>query len=199
MGNLARTIMKKTLPITLALFATLPAGAREFGTAVAMTDRGSATYYVQARFAEGVPQPLMVDTGSGYATINENTLEQLRAVNGAVYVKDLAGIMADGSEMTLPVYRVSRLDIGCCCPVRDVEVAVFPGSTRQILGLSALKNVAPFALSLHPPSLTLSHCEVEPRSLTSSDPLSSGHPRAKSDAHHNGTGLIKTASPIRLR
>ncbi|MGH8508228.1 MAG: retroviral-like aspartic protease family protein [Gammaproteobacteria bacterium] len=160
-----------------------------------MTDRGLETYYVQARFAEGVPQPLMVDTGSGYATINENTLEQIRAVKGAVYVKNLAGIMADGSEMALPVYRVSRLDIGCCCTVRDVEVAVFPGSTRQILGLSALKNVAPFALSLDPPSLTLSHCEVEPRSSTSSDPLSAGHTRAKSDTRPNASGLIKTASP----
>lgn len=159
-----------------------------------MTDRGSATYYVQARFAEGVPQHLMVDTGSGYVTINENTLEQIRAVNGAVHVKNLAGIMADGSEMTLPVYRVSKLDIGCCCTVRDVEVAVFPGSTRQILGLSALKNVAPFALSLDPPSLTLSHCESKLQSPTSSDPLSSGHPRA-SDARHNASGLIKTASP----
>lgn len=102
----------------------------------------------------------MVDTGSGYMTINETTLALLEKQGRATYVKDLTGIMADGSRKTVPIYRISSINIGCCCVVRDVEAAVFPGTKRQILGLSALKKVAPFAVSMQPPSLLLSNCEV---------------------------------------
>jgi hypothetical protein len=51
-----------------------------------------------------------------------------------------------------------------------VEAAVFPGKTRQILGLSALKKAAPFIFSMDPPNLVLSNCTgvaTHPEKLTS--------------------------------
>jgi hypothetical protein len=39
------------------------------------------------------------------------------------------------------------------------SVTVMPGSTRNILGLSALRRVAPFTLDLEPARLTLSGCD----------------------------------------
>ena len=150
----------KALVFTLILFSALPAHATEFGTTVPMTERGSETYYVPVTFEGAAGHDLMVDTGSGYVTINETTLRRLRERGKAHYVKRLAGIMADGSEIVVPVYRITSLNIGCCCTIRDVEAAVFPGSERQILGLSALKKVAPFALSIDPPHLILSHCKA---------------------------------------
>jgi hypothetical protein len=68
-------------------------------------------------------------------------------------------ILADGSEMTVPVYFVGRIRIGDSCWLNDVEAAVFAGKSRQILGLSALRKTAPFIFSVDPPSLALSQCD----------------------------------------
>lgn len=123
-----------------------------------MQDRGVATFYVQGHVDGFGSAPFMVDTGSGYTTINERTLDALRSNGNAQYVKNLTGIMADGSRTALPVYLISSIDIGGHCLVRNIEVAVFPGRSRQILGLSTLRKVSPFIFSLDPPRLTLSNC-----------------------------------------
>ena len=70
----------------------------------------------------------------------------------------LVGILADGTRKVVPIWSVSSLNIGGNCHLVDVEAAVFPGRTRQILGLTALKKAAPFTLSFEPPELTLSRC-----------------------------------------
>jgi len=66
--------------------------------------------------------------------------------------------MADGSQLTVPIYRIGGVVIGAECWLSDVEAAVFPGSTRFILGLSGLRQAAPFIFSLDPPQLVLSNC-----------------------------------------
>lgn len=132
--------------------------ADDFDSNVPMLDKGAATYYVAGEILGVGAVDLMVDTGSGYMTINEETLEILRQSGGASYVKDLSGVLANGSTMTVPVYRISQLRIGESCTLRDVEAAVFPGKTRQILGLSALRQAAPFIFSMNPPKLVLSNC-----------------------------------------
>jgi predicted aspartyl protease len=103
---------------------------------------------------------LMVDTGSGYMTINEETLAVLQRRDAATYVKQLRGVLADGSELTVPVYRIARIRLGPECWLADVEAAVFPRDSRQILGLSALRRAAPFIFSVDPPALTLSRCRA---------------------------------------
>ena len=132
--------------------------ATEFAAVVPL--HGGSAYYVSARIGNTADiGDLMLDTGSGYVTINERTLARLQKDGDASYVKDVSGILADGSRRTVPVYNVASISIGCCCVVQDVEAAVFPGATRQILGMSALKKVAPFAVAIDPPNLSLSKCQ----------------------------------------
>ena len=55
----------------------------------------------------------------------------------------------------------------------EVEAAVFAGTTRQILGLSGLRKVAPFVVSVDPPSLVLSNCGSDPAVTASADRMNS--------------------------
>ncbi|MEN8130652.1 MAG: retroviral-like aspartic protease family protein [Pseudomonadota bacterium] len=127
-------------------------------TRVPMHSAGTATYYVQGKIEGYGEIKLLVDTGSGYSAISEDTLDVLRGKGAATYLRELNGIMADGSLRVVPVYLISGINLGGKCMIRSVEVAVFPDDTRPILGLSALKKVAPFVFSLDPPNLLLSRC-----------------------------------------
>ncbi len=68
----------------------------------------------------------MVDTGSGYKTINEEALRTLRDSGGATFVKKLSGILANGATMTVSVYRIDEIRIGTSCTLRDIEVVPLP-------------------------------------------------------------------------
>lgn len=161
--------MKKfftTLAITAALgtavHAANAAETAEFNTTVPMQDKGAATFYVPGQIAGVGDVELMVDTGSGYMTINEVALEKLKAANKARYVKELRGILANGKEMVVPVYALDSVNIGGNCWLQNVEAAVFPGKTRFILGLSALQKASPFIFSMNPANLVLSNCKGAP-------------------------------------
>ena len=140
------------------LFSQVQALATDFTTTIPMRDKGMATYYVEGEIAGVGPIDLLVDTGSGYLTINQAALEDLLRHQRAGFVKELTGILADGSELVVPVYSIESLRIGASCWLRDIEAAVFPGKTRFILGLSALQKAGPFIFDFDPPSLTLSRC-----------------------------------------
>ncbi|HEY9198386.1 MAG TPA: retropepsin-like aspartic protease [Gammaproteobacteria bacterium] len=148
----------------VALLGAWTAGAvaaADFDSHIPMRDKGAATYYVDGEI-QGVGRvDFMVDTGSGFMTINEETLAILQQSGDATYTRDLSGILADGTTKRVPVYRLSEIRIGTACILRDVEAAVFPGKTRQILGLSALRHAAPFIFSMDPPKLVLSNCVPE--------------------------------------
>lgn len=143
---------------TLTAFCTAHGFAADFDTTVPMRDKGAATYYVSVGINDRVVSDFLVDTGSGYVTINGNTLKQLMHENEVMFVKEIAAVMADGSETVVPVYRLASLKLGEGCIIRDVEAAVMPGTPSNILGLSALKKAAPFALSVTPPALSLTNC-----------------------------------------
>ncbi|MGR9074025.1 MAG: retroviral-like aspartic protease family protein [Gammaproteobacteria bacterium] len=147
-----------TVALVTLYLLTPPAQAAQFGTKVPMSKKGTATYYVPVEFDGIAGNDLMVDTGSDYVTINETTLDLLKQRGKVDYVKQVGGIMANGTDIIVSIYRIANLNIGCCCIVHDVEAAVFEGTERQILGLSALKKVAPFALSVDPAHLILSDC-----------------------------------------
>lgn len=161
--------MKKffaTLAVTAALGTTAYAAhateSSEFNTTVPMQDKGAATFYVPGQIAGVGDVELMVDTGSGYMTINEVALKQLKANKKARYVKELRGILANGREMVVPVYALEAVNIGGDCWLENVEAAVFPGKTRFILGLSALQKASPFIFSMEPANLVLSNCKGAP-------------------------------------
>jgi predicted aspartyl protease len=165
--------MRLTLGLALALTASLSlstAWGQQFSTRVSMQEKSAATFYVPGEIAGYGSVELMVDTGSGYMTINEHTLEVLKRRGSARYVKQLRGVLADGAEMVVPVYAIARMSIGCNCWLHDVEAAVFPGKSRQILGLSALRKASPFIFSVDPPALQLSGCDNPPAAETREPP-----------------------------
>jgi len=100
----------------------------------------------------------LVDTGSSYNTIDEQSLTILQAQGRARFVKDLTGILANGQRKRVAVYRIDAIRLGDDCELRDVDVAVFPGRTRHILGLSGLRKAGNFTFSFEPPQLILSGC-----------------------------------------
>ncbi len=150
--------------------------AAELDTTVPMRHGSAATYYVAGYVGGAGETEFMVDTGSGYVTINEVTLEALKDSDRAHYSRNLRGILADGRKLTVPVYVIRSLTIGENCRLRNVEAAVFPGATRQILGLSALKKAAPFTFSFDPPHLTLSNCPRGEALADASETLSPAAP-----------------------
>jgi len=72
-----------------------------------------------------------------------------------------------GSERIIPLYTVKRIQLAGNCEVRDVKVAVLPKSTRRIMGLSALRQLAPFSVSFDPPMLTVNGCQPSTAALES--------------------------------
>lgn len=130
-------------------------------TTVPMHDEGGSTYYVPVSIAGWGTGDFLVDTGASYMAINQTALDSLKANGQAEYVKQLSGTLADGGQIIVPVYRISSVIIGENCMLTDVEAAVFPGNTRNILGLSALRRAAPFQFSVDPPTLKLSGCKVD--------------------------------------
>lgn len=151
-------LVLSTFTALLALTLALNAFATEFNTQVPMRNGGAATFYISAQAGDLQEMDFMVDTGSGYMTINEETLHALQKAEQAQFKRMLQGVLANGSEITVPVYQLKQFNIGGGCLLKDVEAAVFPGKTRQIIGLNALKQAGPFIFSFDPPNLILSNC-----------------------------------------
>ena len=127
-------------------------------TVIPMQEKGARTFYIEARLGGFGKSEFMVDTGSGYTTINEQTLRSLKQSGKATYVKDLLGLLADGSEKRVPVYRLSSFALSDSCEIHDIEVAIFPGTTRHILGLNTLRKMGAFEFSFVPPQLIFKQC-----------------------------------------
>jgi predicted aspartyl protease len=130
----------------------------EFGTSIEMRTKGGTTLYVSGQINGVGTVDWMVDTGSGYLTINEEILARLQAGGHARFVKSQRGRLANGHELEVPIYAIAALSIGDACWLHDIEAAVFPGNTRPILGINVLRQAAPFIFSFDPPRLVLSHC-----------------------------------------
>lgn len=142
----------------LAFFA-LPLQAQDLrAQPIPMHSHGSHTYYIDTKIPGAGEFSMLVDTGSGYSVINEDTLASLLAVGHAEFVSKLRGAMADGSERIIPLYKIASITLGNSCVINNFKAAVLPGNTRQIIGISTLVQAAPFSMSFDPPSLTLSHC-----------------------------------------
>ena len=151
--------MKIWLPMITALWASAGLAENLSSHEIPMETQGSRTFYVQSTIQGSGDAMLLIDTGSGHSVINEETLASLMSSGDATFLKDLRGLMADGSTRIVPLYRISAITLGDGCVIKDVKAAVLPGGTRQILGISALQKAAPFALSFNPPLLHLSNCE----------------------------------------
>jgi predicted aspartyl protease len=118
----------------------------------------TSTYYVDVSVGEQQAEPFLIDTGASHVTVTNEIIEQLAKQGKAVYLRHLSAVLADGTSIDIPVYRVTTLRVGDMCAFQDVEVAVVPDGTRCVLGLSALKHAAPFVFSVDPPQLQVSNC-----------------------------------------
>lgn len=148
---------KVWLLVVSGCFATAAQGA-DYSHEVGMEDSDRHTYYVSVELGELPARRFLVDTGSSHTAIDSDTLRSLQRSGQASYIGNLVGTLADGSERTVPLYRVKRLVIGEGCLVTDVKAAVLPGADRNILGLSVLRRLAPFSMSTNPPTLRVSRC-----------------------------------------
>lgn len=143
--------------LTAPIFAL---ASEPFSYQTPMTEVTSGSYYVEGKFGSGVQSDFLVDTGSGYVALTSATFRKLKRVSEVEFDRQISGRMANGKLVTVPVYRVAVFQLGDCV-LRDVEVTVLAGSDRNILGLSALRKVEPFAMRLNPPTLYLSECSVD--------------------------------------
>ncbi len=125
-------------------------------TAIPMSEKGTATYYVTAQVGQETIE-LLVDTGAGYATLNRNVINKLKQTGDARHIGEIEGILANGDIYIFPVYKVSSFTLGGCI-LEDIEVAETPPNARNLLGLSVLRKAAPFTFSLEPAELQLSNC-----------------------------------------
>jgi predicted aspartyl protease len=161
--------MRHLLAIMTISLGALPLGsagaAERFTHSAEMQRVDSGNYYVHGVFESGIETDLLVDTGSGYVALTRATFARLKDLPGVTYLRDISGSMANGKRLNVAVYRVASLKLGENCVLTDVEVAVMPGATRDILGLSALRKVEPFALQLEPPVLYLSSCATDALAL----------------------------------
>ncbi len=141
------------------LIYTPSSAAGEFDRKVPLKDKGASTYYAPCEIEGYGELEMLVDTGSAYTTINEQTLSILKQRGQATYVKDMTAKLADGAYKTVPIYRITSISIGDACEIEDVEAAVLPGNTRSLLGLNALNKTGPIMFSMDPPQLMLSNCQ----------------------------------------
>lgn len=157
--------MKIWLLMITGLWVTTGIAQTPASVDIPMESQGSRTFYVQSSIQGSGKSMLLVDTGSGHSVINEETLARLMSSGDATFLKDLRGLMADGSTRIVPLYRISAITLGDRCVIKDVEAAVLPNNSRQILGISALQKTAPFGFSFNPPTLSLGNCasaDVQP-------------------------------------
>lgn len=176
----ARATPKRSIPVRAAALAALAAAAlahpaepgagraevapgaldlpASFRDAVPLIEQESGQYYVRGRIDGGIETDFLVDTGASYVALSQATFERVRAGSRTAVVRQIVGVTADGRRRRVPIHRVAEIAIGEC-RIGDVEVAVLRSADRDILGLSALRRVEPFALTLSPPRLWLSDCD----------------------------------------
>ncbi|MEM1112297.1 MAG: retropepsin-like aspartic protease [Pseudomonadota bacterium] len=117
----------------------------------------SGGYVVEARLSE-VSGQFLLDTGASMITLNRDFFEQVRKAGEAKKMRQVVARFASGKTQTMDVYQVERFTLGAHCEIGPIEVAVMKRGGRNLLGMNALTQAAPFTVSLSPPALGLSRC-----------------------------------------
>ncbi|GAB5500531.1 MAG: hypothetical protein PsegKO_28420 [Pseudohongiellaceae bacterium] len=122
-----------------------------------LTQTGSGSLTVVADLG-GVNSEFLLDTGASMITVSPQVFAELEILGSAVKVRRVAARSAGGRLQALDVYRVEKFVLGKTCELGPVEVAVMRSGGRNLLGLAALEQAAPFAISTAPPELGLARC-----------------------------------------
>ena len=127
-------------------------------TEIQLVEKDTDVFYLQAKLGSNATSEFLFDTGSGYLAINEKVLDRLKSEGDAQYRRSIRARLASGAINSVAVYSIASLDLGGGCVLHDVEAAILPGSTRNILGMNVLKMVDSFSVSFEPAKLVLSGC-----------------------------------------
>jgi len=159
-----RTDKLLSLLVLIAAALALPAQAETIHLNLEQAESGN--FYLHGWLDQNVETSMLLDTGSGYVSLSRKTFRQIKRLPGTRYLRDIHGTLANGRSLQVPIYHVAELALGSNCVLKDLEVAVFPGADRDILGLNALRRVQPFTLQMDPPALIVSHCDEQTRLIT---------------------------------
>jgi len=113
------------------------------------------TLHVDAVMGRAVSGEFLLDTGSAYVVLSAASRDRLEAEGALEHLRTLRAVMANNARVSAPVYRVSRLALSPHCVLTDVEAVALPGARKNILGLTALRPLAPFTIHLEPAQLEL--------------------------------------------
>lgn len=142
----------------LVAFILMPFESAADTAGIPLAERGASTLYVEVDVEGAGAREFLVDTGSSYSSIGPETLDVLERRGMATFVRRVGGTMADGSRQYVPIYSIDGLTVGDRCRLDDVKVAVLPGRERPILGVNALRRLAPITFSMDPPALEPGQC-----------------------------------------
>jgi len=143
-----RRFLSLLLTLALGTGTQWAAGSEPMTVDLASNDVG--TLHLRARLGEHVDTEFLLDTGSAYVVLAEATRRTLAEEGALVPVRRLRAVLANNAVTNAQVYRVTSLRLASGCVVRDFEAVVLPGARKNILGLSALRSVAPFTVHLEP-------------------------------------------------
>lgn len=145
------------LVITLLALLMSQAATADLQYSVNVQPSSAGTLYVASTAAD-IKAEFLIDTGASMATMSESLYEQLRHSEQVTYRRDVAARLANNRLQTIAVYEIANFKVGEC-QLGPIEFGVIKGGSRNILGLSALSAVAPFAIGISPPVLSLSQCK----------------------------------------
>ncbi len=154
---------------TGALHADAPLEfAALFSHSVPLNQTGAGSFSVTATVG-GVETEFLVDTGASMVTVSSSLFRKIREQSTVVQVRKVGARLASGQVEILEVYLVEHFSLGNGCELGPVEVAVLKNGGRNLLGMNALQQAAPFAISMTPPVLGLSRCDLATRQISLKD------------------------------
>jgi clan AA aspartic protease (TIGR02281 family) len=140
--------------LSFGIIAALSASALAAGTEVALAPSAVGTLHIDITVGDA-HREFLLDTGSAYVVLSAQTLSSLERGGHAQRVRSLRAVMANNSHSQATVYKIDSLTIGPGCVARDFEAVVLPGARKNILGLSALRQFAPFTVHFEPSRLEM--------------------------------------------
>ncbi|MGD9602027.1 MAG: TIGR02281 family clan AA aspartic protease [Gammaproteobacteria bacterium] len=153
--------MKHWLAV-FAMAAGLALEAHAGSTRVALQASDVGTLHVRGQIDHARTVEFLLDTGSAHVVLAESTRRELERAGKLTPLRHLRALLANNASVRAPVYRIAELDLGDGCVIRDFEAVALPGARKNILGLSALKSVAPFTVHLDPDQLELTCAPATP-------------------------------------
>lgn len=140
--------------VAFGVAAALSASAYGVNTEVALAPSEVGTLHIDITVGDA-QREFLLDTGSAYVVLSAQALSSLERGGHVQRVRSLRAVMANNSQTKATVYKIDSLTIGPGCVARDFEAVVLPGARKNILGLSALRQFAPFTVHFEPSRLEM--------------------------------------------